>query len=75
MSRLVAVLLYFWIGTNIWGIFGKNYEILLYKHLLDDYDVLERPVLNASEAIEVFLGISLQQLIDIVKLNDIFNCN
>ena len=43
------------------------------KRLLEDlfilrkYNVLERPVANESHALDVFFGLTLQQIIDVVR--------
>lgn len=46
---------------------GAPNEHKLYLDLLRDYDSLERPVANSSEAITVRLGLALQQLINVVR--------
>ncbi len=42
------------------------YEKKLLHHLLDKYNVLERPVSNESEPIQISFGITLMQIIDVV---------
>jgi len=46
---------------------GPNEKRLL-EDLLDDYNVLERPVANESEPLEIKFGLTLQQIIDVVRL-------
>ena len=43
------------------------YEKKLLHHLLDKYNVLERPVSNESEPIQISFGITLMQIIDVVS--------
>ena len=45
------------------------YEKKLLHHLLDKYNVLERPVSNESEPIQISFGITLMQIIDVVTRN------
>jgi nicotinic acetylcholine receptor len=42
------------------------YEKKLLHHLLDKYNVLERPVSNESDPIQISFGITLMQIIDVV---------
>ncbi|RWS14600.1 hypothetical protein B4U79_05491 [Dinothrombium tinctorium] len=44
---------------------GPNERRLL-KHLLEEYNTMERPVLNESEPVLVSFGLTLQQIIDVV---------
>lgn len=45
------------------------HEKRLLNHLLsmDNYNTLERPVANESDALEVRFGLTLQQIIDVVS--------
>ncbi len=43
------------------------YEDQLYKDLRVNYNPLERPVDNNSHPVKVFLGVSLQQIVDLVS--------
>lgn len=45
------------------------HERKLLNHLLNNYNSLERPVANESDALEVKFGLTLQQIIDVVRLN------
>ncbi|KRY27533.1 Neuronal acetylcholine receptor subunit alpha-7, partial [Trichinella spiralis] len=56
-------------------ILAGDYERLLYKHLLADYDPLVRPVDNESQPVVVKLGIDLQQIIDIDEKNQLIQTN
>jgi hypothetical protein len=44
------------------------HEKKLLTKLLEKYNVLERPVANESEPLEVKFGLTLQQIIDVVSL-------
>ncbi|XP_014675203.1 PREDICTED: neuronal acetylcholine receptor subunit alpha-7-like, partial [Priapulus caudatus] len=50
-------------------------ERRLLKHLLEDYQPLERPVVNESEPVRVSFGIDLQQIIDVDEKNQIMLAN
>jgi hypothetical protein len=41
----------------------------LLKKLFDNYDPAERPVVNEEENLDVFVGLSIQQIVDIVIIN------
>ena len=47
---------------------GGEYERTLLQDLLRYYNSLERPVFNESDAVELQLGLTLQQIIDVVRL-------
>lgn len=65
MSPFFALLIITIITAAIGG--EQSGESALYKTLLEDYEVLERPVENYTDAVEVNLKIELQQIIDIVR--------
>ena len=44
------------------------YESKLINTLLSDYNKMARPVANHSQAVTVYFGLSLQQIIDVVSL-------
>lgn len=44
------------------------HEKKLLNHLLSNYNTLERPVANESEALQVRFGLTLQQIIDVVRV-------
>ena len=48
---------------------GGEYERTLLQDLLRYYNSLERPVFNESDAVELQLGLTLQQIIDVVRLS------
>lgn len=52
-----------------------HHEYNLYKYLLKDYDILERPVANNSDSVTVTLLISLQQIVDVDEKNQIVYLN
>lgn len=45
---------------------GDNEKRLLHK-LLDNYNVLERPVANESDPLQLSFGLTLMQIIDVVS--------
>lgn len=45
---------------------GPHQRRLIY-HLLDPYNIMERPVAKESEPIRLSLGLSLQQILDVVS--------
>lgn len=45
-----------------------QHEKRLLNNLLGPYNVLERPVANESEPLEVKFGLTLQQIIDVVSI-------
>ncbi|CAG9855202.1 unnamed protein product [Phyllotreta striolata] len=51
------------------------HEKLLLNNLLASYNVLERPVANESEPLEVKFGLTLQQIIDVDEKNQILTTN
>ncbi|KAG5884941.1 hypothetical protein JTB14_032813 [Gonioctena quinquepunctata] len=51
------------------------HEKLLLNNLLATYNVLERPVANESEPLEVKFGLTLQQIIDVDEKNQILTTN
>ncbi|XP_019753533.2 neuronal acetylcholine receptor subunit alpha-7 isoform X2 [Dendroctonus ponderosae] len=51
------------------------YEKTLLNKLLDNYNILERPVANESEPLSVRFGITLQQIIDVDEKNQILTTN
>ncbi|EFN70261.1 Neuronal acetylcholine receptor subunit alpha-7 [Camponotus floridanus] len=53
-------------NTTIQSLCGRHEKRLL-NHLLANYNTLERPVANESEPLEVKFGITLQQIIDVIK--------
>lgn len=43
------------------------HEKRLLNNLLNNYNILERPVSNETEALSVRFGLTLQQIIDVVR--------
>lgn len=43
------------------------HEKRLLHHLLDNYNVLERPVVNESDPLQLSFGLTLMQIIDVVS--------
>ncbi|XP_043282936.1 acetylcholine receptor subunit alpha-type acr-16 isoform X1 [Venturia canescens] len=52
-----------------------RHEKQLLNNLLANYNILERPVANESEPLEVKFGITLQQIIDVDEKNQILTTN
>ncbi|XP_066157971.1 neuronal acetylcholine receptor subunit alpha-7 isoform X7 [Euwallacea fornicatus] len=52
-----------------------QHEKKLLNMLLETYNVLERPVANESEPLEVKFGLTLQQIIDVDEKNQILTTN
>ncbi len=48
-------------------------EYRLYRKLIENYNPLERPVANNSDAVKVYLGVVLQQIVDVVRLYPLFS--
>lgn len=51
------------------------HEKKLLTKLLEKYNILERPVANESEPLEVKFGLTLQQIIDVDEKNQILTTN
>ncbi len=47
-------------------------EFRLYRKLTEKYILLDRPVANNTFAVKVYLGVVLQQIIDVVCLRLLF---
>lgn len=47
--------------------YGGTHEKRLLHHLLDNYNVLERPVANESDPLQLSFGLTLMQIIDVVR--------
>jgi hypothetical protein len=45
-----------------------SHEKRLLHHLLDGYNVLERPVMNESDPLQLSFGLTLMQIIDVVSI-------
>lgn len=67
--------LLFVLGEFIQIVEGSYHERRLYEDLMRDYNNLERPVANHSEAVIVNLKVSLQQLIDVDEKNQVVFIN
>lgn len=50
------------------GTLQGHHEKRLLNNLLMPYNILERPVANESEPLEVKFGLTLQQIIDVVSI-------
>ncbi|XP_060516114.1 neuronal acetylcholine receptor subunit alpha-7 isoform X4 [Cylas formicarius] len=73
LKLLVAALLV--VVVTLPGSHQGPHEKKLLNTLLENYNVLERPVANESEALEVKFGLTLQQIIDVDEKNQILTTN
>ena len=48
-------------------VLGGPHERRLLNDLLEHYNTLERPVYNESEPLQLLFGLTLQQIIDVVR--------
>lgn len=60
---------------SIDGTLCDHHEYRLYDDLMRDYKALERPVENHSTAVNVSIGIVLQQLVDVDEKNQVMIIN
>lgn len=51
---------------------GGYHEKRLLHDLLDTYNVLERPVVNESDPLQLSFGLTLMQIIDVVRMPQLF---
>lgn len=65
-DKFCILIFYYWFQTN-YMVRGDEHERKLYDMLLLNYNTLERPVENNSLPVIVYLGLYLQQIIDLVK--------
>jgi nicotinic acetylcholine receptor len=65
--KLIIELLNFSNLYLISGCFGGPNEKRLLTNLLEKYNTLERPVANESEPVVVSFGLTLMQIIDVVR--------
>ncbi|GJQ88620.1 nAChRa7, partial [Trypoxylus dichotomus] len=63
-AAILFVLLYVCITLPHESLAGYNEKKLLHK-LLDHYNVLERPVANESDPLQLSFGLTLMQIIDV----------
>ena len=49
------------------GTFGGSHERRLLNDLMNHYQKLERPVVNESLAVTLKFGLTLQQILDVVR--------
>ncbi|XP_031416106.1 neuronal acetylcholine receptor subunit alpha-7 [Clupea harengus] len=64
-----------WTSLCIRGTWQGEYQRKLYRDLLANYNRLERPVQNDSAAIQVELGMTLLQIIDVDEKNQVLITN
>ncbi|XP_072164376.1 neuronal acetylcholine receptor subunit alpha-3-like [Diadema setosum] len=57
----------------VWAmdVIASEFETELHSGLFDKYDVLPLPVSNASEILNVYFGLSIQQILDIDERNQV----
>jgi len=70
----------FYLFIVIWATLPQRsiqgpHEKRLLNHLLNNYNVLERPVANESEPIQISFGITLMQIIDVDEKNQLLLTN
>uniref|UniRef100_A0A182Q5Y8 Neurotransmitter-gated ion-channel ligand-binding domain-containing protein n=1 Tax=Anopheles farauti TaxID=69004 RepID=A0A182Q5Y8_9DIPT len=58
-----------------WLIDAGYHEKRLLHHLLDNYNVLERPVVNESDPLQLSFGLTLMQIIDVDEKNQLLITN
>lgn len=68
-SRLIIAWLidFIVLSTSPTGTNAGSHEKRLLHHLLDTYNVLERPVANESDPLQLSFGLTLMQIIDVVS--------
>ena len=62
----LVFMLVFWVEPTLTK--GNNFETRLFQKLFENYHTSVRPAWNRSEAVEVKLGMSLQQIRDLVRI-------
>lgn len=67
--------IFIWTSFCIKGSLQGEYQRKLYKELMENYNRLERPVLNDSAPIVVELGLTLLQIIDVDEKNQVLITN
>lgn len=72
---MIIRIFFLFIINSLTILFASYHERRLYEDLMRDYMFLERPVANHSEAVKVYLKVSLQQLIDVDEKNQIVHIN
>ena len=55
--------------------FGHEHERRLLEDLLKEYQILERPVFDERDPVELEFGISLRQIIDLDERNQLMKSN
>lgn len=67
--KVCLILLLSGLFSRLHYVTGDHHEKQLYKDLLDSnyYNKLARPVLDNNESVVVYMGLILQQLLDVVR--------
>lgn len=65
--KKVSNLIFNFVSSSTDSLQGYHEKKLL-NHLLNNYNLLERPVANESDPLEVRFGLTLQQIIDVVSM-------
>jgi nicotinic acetylcholine receptor, invertebrate len=60
---------YIFLSLSLTGIHAGSHEKRLLQQLLDQYNVLERPVANESDPLQLSFGLTLMQIIDVVSVH------
>jgi len=71
----VNLLLIVTIGSFPYGAESGTHERRLLNDLLANYNKLERPVINESDAVVLTFGLTLQQIIDVDEKNQLLTAN
>ena len=67
-GRVLSPKLPIFLFEIISGVHSGPHERRLLNDLLEKYNDLERPVFNESEALTLKFGLTLQQIIDVVRI-------
>lgn len=68
LRKINSNLLFLSLPRSFPGTHAGSHEKRLLHHLLDNYNVLERPVANESDPLQLSFGLTLMQIIDVVSI-------
>ncbi|XP_017773732.1 PREDICTED: neuronal acetylcholine receptor subunit alpha-7 isoform X2 [Nicrophorus vespilloides] len=74
LTRALTLFVLAWLSLPNETAAGSNEKKLLHK-LLDSYNVLERPVANESDPLQLSFGLTLMQIIDVDEKNQLLITN
>ncbi|XP_058835246.1 neuronal acetylcholine receptor subunit alpha-7-like [Topomyia yanbarensis] len=75
LPSTVLTLAVSWMLVPLPVVQGGYHEKRLLHHLLDSYNVLERPVVNESDPLQLSFGLTLMQIIDVDEKNQLLITN